>query len=233
MAFPTISITTGFDNSNGPTFTVTMPAAGIDSGDLIIVALGMDHGSGATNLTKPVEFTNILNFKDTADANVWTDVSALVADGTEENNTYDWTTDANEKAAWTIFIIKAWDGTIGNVAAASSSGTGAQFDIDPPGIIIAADDNLIIAGGTHNGTANISTFPYPDNNITIDTTSGTGVTQFVCTEEIATADPDPGLFTTGGQVWGNSYTLGIPPVGGGGGGTANPMLLMDHFSGGL
>ena len=213
MAFPTISVTTGFNNSNGTTHTVTMPASGIDNGDLILVSIGADHGSGSTAFTKPAAFTNILNFADTSDANVWTDVSALVADGTEESNTYDWTTTTNEKTAWQVMIIKGWDGTIGNIVSASNAAASSAFDPDPPAITISAADNLIITGGTHNGTANITAYPYADNNSAVDTTSGTGVTQFMCTDEIATANPNPGVFSTGGAVWGNAFTLGIPPSG--------------------
>lgn len=122
--------------SNSTSWTLVFPSTGADikdggsdyvvAGDLIVVTIGRDGGTGTGAISG---FTNHVNTSNgTACQGV---MLSKIADGTETNLTY--TPGASEQGAARIVVYKDWYGTMAGFAF-SSVATGTSLNPDPPSL---------------------------------------------------------------------------------------------------
>jgi hypothetical protein len=219
-SFPkTESLTETIFDTESTTHNVQMPSD-VESGDLLLVFLSVDGGTGST-VTTPSGWTSI---NDTTNGtNVRSVVYAKSADGTEDGTTVNFATSNAEKAsALTVSILASkWYG--GSVATAveatgASAGTTANPDSAALNPTNWGTENTLwfsyISGSTYSS---VTTFPtnfvgMKHSTSGADTTNASSSLSY---RQNNTASENPGAYTMGNSQSGIATTVAVRPAGSG------------------
>lgn len=224
MAFPTIQ-TSGTVNSNNTagtnTKTVGMPS-GVTNGDLVVIILTKDGGTGTSDITTPASGWTELYDLASGSANPGLAQTAWYrfCDGTEPVDvTVTFTSGVAEIASWVCYRVSGALAIEAGVPAVGVSDTP-----DPPSLTPSwgSEDTLWLAVMGWDGWATVTNHSgYPPNYSIDQRTAGTyggsaGAGTSVAGRELAAASTDPDAFLLNSSNRWIANTIAIRPIGGGG-----------------
>lgn len=218
MAFPTVLARYGGDFGTTNLAAVDVPLTGTSTGEIVIIALGLDHGVSGRTGTWSDGFTELIDGSGVAEAGLHIAVKKL--DGTE-TSPVTFTLDAGtERGGYMVWRIDSATvaGGLASAVQIGSRATGLSTSPDPPSFTPTggAKDWLWIAlMAADNGNTTVNAYPTSFTNGETQTggTAG-GAVLGTARRELNTATLDAAAFTISASEEWDSLVLAIEPAAG-------------------
>lgn len=214
-ASPTVtSVTSGQDDVNDTTKTLTYPATILDS-DGLLACIATDN-NGIT-ITWPAPWVEDVQ-SGAPVATIEASCAHMNPDGTEDGTTFDITLGASERATWWIAVIDGWDGS--TAPEYTQNQDFANLTADPASITPSggSDDYLYAASGMFDGQPGVTGFSsgYANTGHVDPAISGSATISWSFKETTASTTEDPGVITLDTSSTYVTYTIAVAPTASGG-----------------
>ena len=210
MTFPTIEDVTVFTTeSTASSHEVPYPAT-VNSGELLLF-LTCANGSGISAID--INETSVVEIKDGNARNHCTNVSYLIAAGSESGNYTVDLTGGSEVICSYCVRISGWHGTTApeiSTGANAETSTPNPDSLTPSGWSAGAEDTLYgVWLSTDGAPMPVTTWPTGYTSNQNDDSSGVGCSMAVAFQNLSAASSDPSAFTLTGTDGCQAFTFAI------------------------